>query len=59
MKAKLLPIRFKEANERENKEFEQQLNIIKSTYGYEAEFLEPFFWVTAIFRHQTLLFFRN
>lgn len=43
MKAKLLPIRFKEANERENKEFEQQLNIIKSTYGYEAEFLEPFF----------------
>ena len=41
MKAKLLPVRFKEANERECKEFDAQLEILKNTYGEEAEFLEP------------------
>ena len=41
MKAKMQPLYFAEANERERGEFNQQLGILKEMYGEEAEFLEP------------------
>lgn len=41
MKTKLLPLYFKESNEREKREFENQMEILIKTYGEEAEFLTP------------------
>lgn len=40
-RAVLLPLYFKEINQREKKEFEEQLEKLKGLYGGEAEFLEP------------------
>ncbi|MCI8993097.1 MAG: hypothetical protein HFG80_10340 [Eubacterium sp.] len=39
MKACVVPVRFREANEREQKEFEQQLERLKEYYGDVAKFL--------------------
>ena len=41
MKAKLCPMIFREANEREKREYQEQLNRLKEMYGNEAEFLDP------------------
>lgn len=41
MKARLVPLIFLEANEREKKEFKAQLTRLHEIYGDEAEFLEP------------------
>lgn len=41
LKAKIVPVRFKEANEREITEFDVQLDNLKTIYGDVAEFLEP------------------
>ena len=41
MKTKLLPIFFCAANERERKEFDQQVQRLRELYGDEAVFLEP------------------
>lgn len=41
LKARVIPLRFKEANEREVREFGEQLERLKEYYGGEAEFLEP------------------
>lgn len=41
MRAKLVPLYFPEANERERGEFDQQLNRLQEMYGDEAEFLAP------------------
>ena len=41
MKARLVPITFPEANEREQEEFKQQLERLHTFYGDAAEFLEP------------------
>lgn len=41
MKAKLLPLYFKESNEREIREFKNQMDILTSAYGDVAEFLAP------------------
>ncbi|MFA9379445.1 MAG: hypothetical protein ACERKO_00150 [Acetanaerobacterium sp.] len=41
MKARLLPLFFEEANERERAEYKAQLETIKTLYGDEAELLEP------------------
>ncbi|MDO5552159.1 MAG: hypothetical protein Q4G68_00225 [Planctomycetia bacterium] len=41
MKAKLVPIYFAGANERERKEFGEQLERLKDFYGNEADFLAP------------------
>ena len=41
MKAKLLPLYFAAANERERGEFAAQLDNLKEMYGDVAEFLEP------------------
>lgn len=39
MKARLLPVQLSETNERERKEFLEQLHRLKEMYGEEAEFL--------------------
>lgn len=39
LKACVVPVRFREANEREQKEFEQQLERLKEYYGDVAKFL--------------------
>jgi hypothetical protein len=39
MKAKLVPMIFQEANEREKGEYQEQLERLKEIYGNEAEFL--------------------
>lgn len=39
MKARLVPVYFKEANEREQKEFQQQMERLQEYYGDVAEFL--------------------
>ena len=41
MKAKLLPLYFKERNPRETREFEEQLKKLQILYGAEADFLPP------------------
>lgn len=41
MKAKLLPLYFVEANEREQEEFCNQMQALRKHYGDEAEFLPP------------------
>ncbi len=41
LKACVVPVRFREANEREQKEFEQQLERLKEYYGDVAKFLHP------------------
>lgn len=41
MKAKLIPIYFRERNQREVGEFEEQLKNLRSLYAQEAEFLPP------------------
>jgi hypothetical protein len=41
MKAKLVPLLFLEANDRERDEFKQQLSVLQEMYGDVAEFLEP------------------
>lgn len=41
MKAKLLPLFFTETNDREKKEFTNQLIILSDMYGDDAEFLTP------------------
>lgn len=41
LKACVVPVRFKEANEREQKEFEQQLERLKEYYADAAVFLNP------------------
>jgi len=41
MKARLLPLYFAAANDREKGEFEQQIGRLKEFYGDVAEFLEP------------------
>lgn len=41
MKAKLLPLYFEEANERERQEFAEQMKKLEEHYGEEAEFLTP------------------
>lgn len=41
MKAKLLPLYFDEANEREQGEWKEQLKKLREYYGEAAEFLEP------------------
>lgn len=41
MKARLIPLRFSEANEREQQEFAQQLERLQGFYDEEAEFLPP------------------
>ena len=41
MKAKLLPLYFKERNPRETREFEEQLKKPQILYGAEADFLPP------------------
>jgi hypothetical protein len=40
VKTKLLPLYFKEANEREQKEFTEQMENLKKMYGDVAEFLD-------------------
>ncbi|MEF9988438.1 MAG: hypothetical protein RR797_05130, partial [Christensenella sp.] len=41
MKARLVPLYFDAANERERGEFSEQLGRLKEMYGDVAEFLEP------------------
>lgn len=41
MKARLVPLIFLEANEREKREFEEQMTRLHEVYGDEAEFLAP------------------
>ena len=41
MKAKLLPLYFKERNPRETREFEEPLKKLQILYGAEADFLPP------------------
>lgn len=41
MKTKLIPLYFKERNQREIGEFDEQLKNLRSLYGEEAEFLPP------------------
>ncbi|MDF2523548.1 MAG: hypothetical protein K0R31_1189 [Clostridiales bacterium] len=41
MSAKLLPLYFNEANERERREFTTQLENLRTIYQKDAEFLEP------------------
>ncbi len=41
MKARMLPLYFSAANERERGEFDTQLNNLKEMYGDVAEFLQP------------------
>jgi len=41
LKARVAPVRFKEANEREKREFEQQLKRLREYYGDVAVFLDP------------------
>jgi hypothetical protein len=41
MKAKLLPLYFEESNEREKKEFKDQMDILIEVYGEVAGFLAP------------------
>lgn len=41
MKARMLPLYFSAANERERGEFDNQLETLKDMYGDVAEFLEP------------------
>ena len=41
MKARLVPLYFDAANERERGEFKEQLGRLKEMYGDVAEFLEP------------------
>lgn len=41
VKTRLVPLRFKEANEREQKEFAEQMERLQEFYGDVAEFLEP------------------
>lgn len=41
MKARLVPLQFEEANERERGEFAEQLQRLNEFYGDVAEFLEP------------------
>ncbi len=41
LKARMIPIRFKEANEREIKEFDRQMERLKEYYGDVAVFLDP------------------
>ena len=41
MKAKMLPLYFAAANERERGEFKEQLERLNEMYGEEAEFLDP------------------
>lgn len=41
LKARIVPLRFVEINEREQKEYKEQLEKLQEIYGDVAEFLEP------------------
>ena len=41
LKAKIVPLRFQETNERERKEYDEQLNTLVQIYGDAAEFAQP------------------
>lgn len=41
VKAKLVPVKFAEINEREQEEFEEQLAVLAEMYRDTADFLKP------------------
>lgn len=41
LKARVVPVRFREANDREKREFEEQLERLEEYYGDVADFCEP------------------
>lgn len=57
MKAKVLPVYFKAANQRENKERKEQIDRLKELYGAEADFLQEQELGTAITKEVDLVLF--
>jgi hypothetical protein len=56
LKPRIVPLRFKEANEREVGEYNEQMEKLKEIYGNEAEFLESVFVGDAIPECDAILF---
>ncbi len=56
LKAKIVPLKFKEINDREAGEYDEQLERLKELYGGEARFLEPVLVGEAIPECDAILF---